>query len=123
MLITCFGRTRMTSGIQLDGYPDSFWLHCFRTPVRRGAMPAVVAPGRKRPMTRSHADGDWRSNDPEGLMIGSCCVGIHRSGGSLRSVSPKNPGGAMPITVNGCPSMKNAEPTTDGFESKLASHA
>src|ERR1700733_9974896 len=109
----CLGRAWITSGIQLEGYPESFLIHCFKLAVKRGAIPAVDAPGRKRPITRSHADGDWRSN-PDGFMTGSCCNGIHKSGGSPRRVSPKNPGGAMPITVNGCPSMKNGEPMTDG---------
>ena len=40
--------------------------------------------------------------------------GIQISGGSLRSVSPKNPGGATPITVNGWPSTMKVEPTTEG---------
>ncbi len=35
------------------------------------------------------------------LMFTSCWRGIQMSGGSLLSVSPKNPGGAMPITVKG----------------------
>src|ERR1035438_5575208 len=123
MLITCFGRARITSGIQLEGYPESFWIHCLNVAVKRGATPAVVAPRRSRPMTRSHAEGDWRSKEPDGLMVGSCWSGIHRSGGSLRSVSPKNPGTATPITVNGCPSITKADPITDGSAPKFDSHA
>ena len=46
---------RITSGIQLEGYPESCCIHCRRTPVRRGAIPSVEAPGRNRPMTRSQA--------------------------------------------------------------------
>ena len=45
---------------------------------------------------------------------GSCCTGIQISGGSLRKVSPKKPGGVTPITVNGCPSTTKLEPTTEG---------
>ena len=47
-------------------------------------------------------------------ISGSCCNGIQISGGSLRRVSPKNPGAAMPIAVKGCPSTTNVEPTTAG---------
>ena len=46
-------------------------------------------------------------------MSGSCCSGSHRSGGSARSVSPKNPGGVTPATVNDWPSMTSVDPTTD----------
>ena len=60
--------------------------------------PAVEAPGRRRPIIRSHAPADWRSNVPSPAIIGSCCTGIQISGGSLRNVSPKKPGGATPIT-------------------------
>ncbi len=38
------------------------------------------------------------------------------SGGLPRSVSPKNPGGATPITVNGWPSTTKVEPTTEGSD-------
>ena len=38
---------------------------------------------------------------------GSCCSGIHRSGGLPRSVSPEA-GGATPITVKGWPSMRRS---------------
>src|ERR1035441_10787908 len=77
-------------------------------------MPAVEAPGCKRPITRNHAPTDWCSRAPSPAMRGSCCTGIQMSGGSLRKVSPKNPGGAMPITANGCPSTTKLEPTTEG---------
>ena len=78
-------------------------------------MPSVVAPGRSRPITRSHAETGWRRSDVSPLISGSCCSGIHRSGGSPRSVSPKNPGGVTPTTVNGCPSMTSVAPTIDGI--------
>ena len=77
-------------------------------------MPSVVAPGRSRPITRSHAEIGCRSSVFSPLMTGSCCTGIHMSGGSPRSVSPKNPGGVTPTTVNGCPSTTSVEPTTAG---------
>ena len=66
-------------------------------------MPSVVAPGRSRPITRSQAEMGWRRIDVSPLISGSCWSGIQRSGGSPRSVSPKNPGGVTPTTVNGCP--------------------
>jgi hypothetical protein len=63
-------------------------------------MPAIDAPGRSRPITRSHDEMGWRSSDVVApVMSGSCCSGTHRSGGSARSVSPKNPGGVTPATV------------------------
>ena len=46
-------------------------------------MPSIDAPGRSRPITRSHAETDWRSSELLPLMSGSCCSGIHKSGGSL----------------------------------------
>ena len=56
--ITCLGRSCRTSGIQLDGYPESFCIHWRRKPVRRGDIPAIEAPGRNRPIMRSHAETD-----------------------------------------------------------------
>ena len=35
-------------------------------------MPSTVAPGRRRPMTRSHADTGWRRIDAPPLIKGSC---------------------------------------------------
>ncbi len=57
-LITCFGSTRSGSDIQFAGYPESFTIHWRRIPVSRGDIPATVAPGRSRPMMRSHAETD-----------------------------------------------------------------
>ena len=77
-------------------------------------MPSIEAPGRRRPIARSHAATGWRSSELSPAISGSCWSGIQRSGGSPRSVSPKNPGGATPMTVNGWPSTTNVEPTTEG---------
>ena len=52
----------MTSGIQLAGYPESCCSHCRSTPVSRGAMPSIEAPGRRRPITRNHAEMGWCSS-------------------------------------------------------------
>ena len=54
---------RMTSGIQFAGYPESFCIQLRSSSVSRGAMPSMDAPGRSRPMTRSHAETDWCSSD------------------------------------------------------------
>ena len=113
-LITCLGSVRMTSAIQLAGYPESYCIHRRSTPVRRGPIPAIEAPGRRRPIMRSHAETGWLSSAALPSIIGSCWTGSQISGGSLRSVSPKNPGGATPMTVNGWPSMTKFEPTTFG---------
>ena len=78
-------------------------------------MPSVVAPGRRRPITRSHAEIGWRSSDVSApVMSGSWWSGTHRSGGSGLSVSPKKPGGATPATVNGWPSTTSVAPTMAG---------
>ena len=60
-LITCCGSMRMTSGIQLAGYPESFRIQLRSSSVKRGDIPSTDAPGRRRPMTRSQADTDCRS--------------------------------------------------------------
>jgi hypothetical protein len=65
-------------------------------------------------MTRNHAPIGCRSSDVSPLISGSCCSGIHMSGGSPRNVSPKNPGGATPSTVKGFPSMTSVAPTIAG---------
>ncbi len=57
-LMTCLGSTRITSDVQFGVYPDSNRIHCRSTPVRRGAMPSIDAPGRNLPITRSHAETD-----------------------------------------------------------------
>ena len=90
--------------------------------MSRADIPSVVAPGRRRPMTRSHADTGCRRIVFPPLMTGSCWSGIHMSGGSPRSVSPKNPGGVTPATVNGCPSTTNVAPTTDGSPPYVPCH-
>ena len=48
---------------------------CRSTPVRRGAIPSMEAPGRRRPITRSQAEIDWCSRVPSPSIIGSCCNG------------------------------------------------
>ena len=63
-------------------------------------------------MARSHAEIDWRTREVAPLMFTSCWRGIQMSGGSLLSVSPKNPGGAMPTTVKGWPWTSNEAPIT-----------
>ena len=40
--------------------------------------------------------------------------GRKKSGGALRSVSPKKPGGVMPTTVNGLSFRLKTLPTIDG---------
>ena len=76
-------------------------------------MPSVEAPGRSRPMTRSHADTDWRSRAipavDERLLVNR----DPEIGRIAPSVSPKNPGGATPTIVNGWPSTTKVAPTTD----------
>jgi hypothetical protein len=67
-------------------------------------------------MARSQADTGCRSSEPSLLMSGSCCSGSQISGGSARSVSPKNPGGPTPMTVNGCPFSTSVDPTIDGSD-------
>ena len=51
-VINCFGSMRITSGIQLAGYPESCCSHCRSTPVRRGAIPAD---GSSRAQAADHA--------------------------------------------------------------------
>ena len=82
-LITCLGSVRITSAIQLAGYPESCWSHCRSTPVRRADIPAVEAPGLRRPIMRSHAPLDWWSRLASPSIIGSCWMGSQISGGSL----------------------------------------
>ena len=43
--------------------------------MSRGPMPSVVAPGRRRPITRSHAEIGWRRIDVSPLISGSCWSG------------------------------------------------
>jgi len=57
--------------------------------VRRGAMPSVVAPGRNRPIMRSHAETGWRSKAAFGIHHRFLLKGTQISGGSLSRVSPK----------------------------------
>ena len=52
-----------TSDSQFAGQPESCGIHWRRTFVSRGAMPSVVAPGLRRPMTRSQAETGWRSSE------------------------------------------------------------
>ncbi|MEI9972589.1 MAG: hypothetical protein WDO73_11340 [Ignavibacteriota bacterium] len=114
MLITCLGSKRITSGIQLEGYPESCSIHWRKTPVSRGAMPATDAPDRKRP---NGAQPGRRSLPQQGAIAGDGRLLVQGKpdvgGGLPRSVSPKKPGGATPITVNGCPSTISVEPTTE----------
>ena len=119
----CLGSNLTMSSIQLAGYPESFCIHCRRTPVNRGAIPSVEAPGRNRPIMRSQAEIDWCSRLPSPSIMGSCCTGTQISGGSLSSVSPKNPAGATPITVSGCPSTMKVAPTTEGSPPYAVCHA
>src|SRR6266436_3968173 len=67
---------------------------------------------------RSHADTGWRNRLPSAFIIGSCCRGTQMSGGSLSRVSPKNPGGATPITVTGWPSTTHAHPPAARLEGR-----
>ena len=55
-----------------------------------------AASGRSCAARRRQADAATRLSPSSS---GSCCNGIQISGGSLRSVSPKNPGGATPMMV------------------------
>ena len=114
-VMVCLGSMRIDVGHPV-GRVAGVVLHPLPQDCRssRGAMPSTEAPGRSRPITRSHAETGWRSSEPPPAISGSCCSGIQRSGGLPRSVSPKNPGGAMPMTVNGCPSTTKVEPTTEG---------
>ena len=73
---------------------------------------AVLAPGFSLPITRSHPEMDCLSREFCAFTKGSCCKGSHSSGGLLRSVSPKKPGGAMPAMVKGCPFTIKVDPTT-----------
>ena len=67
-------------------------------------------------MTNSQGEVDCRNREPSPAIVGSCCSGIQRSGGNARTVSPKNPAAATPMTVNGRPSSTSVEPTTDGSD-------
>jgi len=71
-VMTCLGSDWMISGIQFDGYPDSLRIHWRSTPVSRAPMSAVVAVGRRRPITRSQADIGWRRIEVSPLISGSC---------------------------------------------------
>src|SRR5215471_4156468 len=53
---------------------------------------------------------------------GSVLSGRKKSGGLLRRVSPKNPGGVIPTTVNGFSSILNTLPMTDGSDPYLSCH-
>ena len=57
-LITCLGRSRSISDSQLAGYWASCISHWRNIVVSRGEMPAIEAPGRNRPITRSQAEMD-----------------------------------------------------------------
>jgi hypothetical protein len=70
--IVCFGSRWSTSDSQFAGQPASRGIHWRRTFVSRGAMPSVVAPGLRRPMTRSQAETGWRSSELAPVTIGSC---------------------------------------------------
>ena len=50
---------------------------------------------------------------------GSVFSGRKKSGGLLRSVSPKKPGGVIPTTVNGFSLRLKTLPITDGSDSVL----
>ncbi len=67
----------------------------------RAPTPSRLAPGFSLPITRSQPEIDCFSKEFSAFTSGSCCRGSHSSGGLLRSVSPKKPGGAMPAMVKG----------------------
>ena len=79
-------------------------------------MPSIDAPGRSRPMTRSHAD--------DGLMQQRLCPGYQRFllqrnpdvGRVAAQRFAEESRGATPTIVKGCPSTANVEPTTDGSQ-------
>jgi hypothetical protein len=50
-------------------------------------------------------------------------MGIQKSGGVSETRSPKKPGGAMPMTVNGLAWMKTVEPTIEGSPAYSPCHA
>ena len=106
----------MITGINSPGHPLSWTIHCRKIPVRRGATPAMLAPGFSLPIIRSQPEMDCLSSEFCAFTKGSCCRGSHSSGGLLRSVSPKKPGGAMPAMVKGCPFTMKVDPTTEGSE-------
>src|SRR5882724_5186708 len=89
-------------------------IHVCSTAVIRGAIPSTLAPGFNRPIARSQFGIVSFSNELDPRSIGSCCNGSQNAGGEELTVSPKKPGGAIPTTVNGCPSMLKVAPTTDG---------
>src|SRR5436190_10420014 len=110
--MVCLGNVLVISPMKDGGYPLSYCIHWRRTAVRRGATPSTEAPERNRPMTRREAVMGWCKREFDPLMSGSCWRGIQSSGGSPRSVSPKKPGGAMPVTLNALPSTMSVDPMT-----------
>src|ERR1700744_4919332 len=106
----------MIKGINSPGQPLSCTIHCRKNAVSRGATPAVLAPGLSLPIPLSQPEIDCLSREFCAFTKGSCCNGSHSSGGLLRSVSPKKPGGAIPAMVKGCPLTIKVDPTTEGSE-------
>ncbi len=88
-LIFCLGAMALICGrYSLNASPTkSVTSHCRRSPEKRAARPSVLAPGRRRPITRSHEFVCFRGEFTP-VNCGSCCKGIHSCGGSLRNVSP-----------------------------------
>ena len=93
-------------GQQPDRRPASSWRDSRSRAASSGAARRSAAAPCRRPR-RPAAAGRSRAATPKPAgAAASCrrrsaapgCSGIHRSGGSPRSVSPKKPGGATPIT-------------------------
>jgi hypothetical protein len=89
-------------------------IHWRSSVVSFADSPAALAPGFSRPMIRSQLVAVWLSRELAPCIVGSWLSAIQDSGGSLRSVSPKNPGGAMPTTVKGWPSTISVDPRIEG---------
>ena len=113
----------------------SFGLICSRcvcshsvSPRRmRASTAADDAPAPTRPITASQCVS-CRTSAGSSSMRGSAFNGRKKSGGLLRSVSPKKPGGAMPTTVNVRLFRVRPLPTIDGsppnccIQSAVAQH-
>ncbi len=118
----CFDSPALMPVIHSAGMPLSLTSQTRSRFVRRDGNAFGVAPGLSLPITRSHP-GKVCKSELFPRKTGSCCIGIQISGGSLRSVSPKNPGGVMPMTVIGCPSRIMVEPTIFGSDPYCCCHA
>ena len=115
-VITCFGRPWITSGIQLDGIAGVV-LHPLPQDARQARADGVRGGPRLQPPDHPQPGGGRLAEQRR--LAGDQRLLLQRypqkSAGSPRSVSPKNPGGVTPTTVNGCPSTTSVAPIDLGI--------